>query len=95
MIGRSNRAAHGSVGVLSLKPDMDVGLGRFPEVQVTRISLGYIKGFLWLGWIRVVLFVNRCAPVLAGWLADRSGITSSYRRGRQMLAELPRTGSVR
>jgi hypothetical protein len=93
MVRRSKPAAHGSVGVLPLKPDTDVGLGRFPEVQVPRISLGYLKAFGFLGCIKFALLVNRVNPVLAGWLADRVGITAAYRRGRQMLAELPRTGN--
>jgi hypothetical protein len=95
MVRGTKPAAHGSVGILPLRLDMDVGPGRFSRRStVLRLSVGYIKCFYFLGCIKLSMWAWRRNRVVGAWLSDRLGVTAAYQRGRAALYGLPRVGNA-
>jgi hypothetical protein len=52
-----------------------------------RLTLGIIRGFIFLGGIRFAMTCHRVSPRFGDFLADRFGITASYQRARLWLPQ--------
>jgi hypothetical protein len=60
----------------------------------SRVTLGLIRTYYFLGCIRISQWVTRLNPLAGDWVADRMGVTAAYQRAHGCLDQLPQVDSV-